>query len=101
MKKSFKSHFRFNNKIKHPAYVYSEFKNEYKYIGLTHSPITTKIGNIKLFKNPNPADTRDSYIRPFSTHDKKINFNSNLKKGYKLNKKDLEKIKSVKKKYIK
>jgi len=65
-KKRFKSHFRFGKKILnngHPTYIYAKVDNEYKFIGLTHAPVTKGIKNIKLDKNPNPKDEKISYAR--------------------------------------
>lgn len=87
---------RRGKKIKnHPAYIYARDGNTYKFIGITHAPITQGVRNIKLLKNPNPNDSRDSYARPFSDQDKIHNFGRRLK-GWKIDpadKKTLDKIK--------
>lgn len=73
-KKGFKPHFRRHKKNGHPAYIYSAFGNEFKYVGITHAKYTDGKRNRKLKYNPNLKDTRQSYARPFSTHDLKKNF---------------------------
>lgn len=61
-----KSEFRKNKDTRHPAYIYARIGNEFKFIGLTHSPITDNVKNIKLEKNPNPNDSSVAYFRPKS-----------------------------------
>ena len=68
MKKKFKKHFRINHSKEsagHPSYAIRKVGNSFDSIGLTHSPVTDNKKNIKLRKNPNPRDSRISYIRPF------------------------------------
>ena len=45
----------------HPAYVFFEKGNIYIYVSLTHSKEVQTTLLIKLRKNPNPKDERDSY----------------------------------------
>ena len=48
-------------RIRHPSYVFLERGNIYIYVTITHSD---NIGNgvvVKLRKNPNPNDDRESY----------------------------------------
>lgn len=94
------SEFRINNSKKsngHPAYVFGEKGDSYIYIGLTHSPKTYKVKNYKLSRNPNPKDSKDSYVRPFATLDKKSKF-SKPKKTWSLSKKDKKLMNKIKKK---
>ena len=66
-----KKEFRFHkvkvtgkNKIteeRHPAYVFLEKGNIYIYVSLTHSESIDNVLLVKLRKNPNPKDNRDSY----------------------------------------
>ena len=48
--------------IYHPAYVFLEKGNIYIYVSLTHSSQIKDRIVIKLNKNPNPIDYRDSYV---------------------------------------
>ena len=48
-------------KIRHPSYVFLEKGNIYIYISITHSDSVKNAIVIKLKKNPNPHDQRDSY----------------------------------------
>lgn len=98
-KKKFTPHFRYNYARRHPAFIYDEFNDEYKYIGLTHSPTTYGHNNIKLRGNPNPNDHRASYMRPFSTHQKKRKFAQHKLFGFKLNKTNKKIASKIKKNY--
>lgn len=91
-----KDEFRKNKDNRHPAYIYAKIGNEYKYIGLTHSPITDNVKNIKLDKNPNPKDDRTAYIRPKSEQAKTNKFKKK-EQGWKLINSDKEKINRFKK----
>lgn len=62
----------------HPTYIYAKEGDEFKYIGITHSRIVKGIENIELEKNPNPEDTRPSYIRPNTEKDKQTKFGRKL-----------------------
>ena len=48
-------------KIRHPSYVFLEKGNIYIYVSITHSDNVKNAIVIKLRKNPNPKDERDSY----------------------------------------
>ena len=48
-------------KIRHPSYVFLEKGNIYIYISITHSDSVENAIVIKLRKNPNPHDKRNSY----------------------------------------
>ena len=98
-KKKFNPHFRYNYAIGHPYFIYDEFNDEYKYFGLTHSPTTYGRNNIKLRGNPNPNDPRASYMRPFSTHQKKRKFGRYRLSKYKLNKTNKKIASKIKKNY--
>lgn len=54
----------------HPTFIFKKVRDEFYYVGLTHSEMTKGIKNIKLEVNPNPKDERASYIRNYSTHEK-------------------------------
>lgn len=47
--------------IKHPTYVFLEKGNSYIYVVITHSNKVKDYLVVKLRKNPNPKDKRDSY----------------------------------------
>lgn len=91
-----KNEFRKNKDTRHPAYIYAKVGNDYKFIGLTHSPITDNVKNIKLEKNPNPADKRIAYFRPKSER-AKVNKFKKKENGWSFSKKDKEKINYFKK----
>jgi len=96
-KKRFRSHFRFGKKKLnggHPTYIYAKVNNEYKYIGLTHAPITKGVKNIKLDKNPNPKDKKSSYARNRTFKAPDDNFENKLN-GWKFCNSDKEKIKKI------
>lgn len=48
-------------KFKHPAYIFLEKGNIFIYVTLTHSSYIENYLVIKLRKNPNRADKKDSY----------------------------------------
>ena len=48
-------------KIWHPTYVFLLIGNTYKYVVVTHSKSVKGKMLIKLRKNPNPKDKRESY----------------------------------------
>lgn len=91
-----KDEFRKNKDTRHPAYIYARVGNDYKFIGLTHSPITDNVKNIKLEKNPNPADKKDAYFRPKSEIAKTNKFKKK-ENGWFFSKIDKEKINRYKK----
>ena len=88
--------FRRNKENQHPAYIYAKINGQFKFIGITHSSITEGVENIKLEKNPNPEDKRPAFIRPKAEIKKSSSFKGKLN-GWKLSKKDKEKIKPLKK----
>lgn len=91
-KETKKNEFRRNKNTKHPTYVYAKTGNEYKFLGVTHAEVTQGIRNIKLEKNPNPKDKTTAYVRPKTQKDKVSRFEKK-EKGWKLSKKDKDKIK--------
>ncbi|MCM1306483.1 MAG: hypothetical protein NC037_01030 [Bacteroides sp.] len=78
----------------HPAYIYEKVGDEYKFLGITHAPITRNMKNIPLEQNPNPQDKRPAYIKPKSEQDKKSQFGSR-KKGWRLSKNDRATAKKI------
>ena len=45
-------------------YVFEKKDDKFHYIGITHSPVTQGVRNVKLERNPNPNDHRTAYVRP-------------------------------------
>ncbi len=91
-----KDEFRRNKKTRHPAYIYAKVGNELKYIGITHAEITQGVKNIPLEKNPNPKDTAKAFARPKAEKGKSNEFKAK-EKGWRLSKKDKQKIDKIKK----
>lgn len=58
-----KDEFRYNKANKHPAYIFARIGHDFKYLGITHSPITEGMENIELSVNPNKKDKHKAYIR--------------------------------------
>lgn len=67
-------------RIRHPSYVFLEKGNIYIYISITHSDNIKNSIVIKLRKNPNPEDKRDSYWVAEIKEDTKDRFSKRLKK---------------------
>lgn len=91
-----RNEFRKSKVSGHPAYIYAKIGNDYKFIGLTHSPITQNVKNIKLEKNPNPKDTRVAYFKPIPERQKKSKFKK-PEFGWSFSEKDKKKIDKYKK----
>ena len=62
------------NKMVHPAYVFLEKGNLYIYVTITHSSQIEGKLIVKLCKNPNPYDERDSYFVDEIKYDTKDTF---------------------------
>ena len=78
-------------KIFHPAFIFFEKGNLYVYVTITHS---SKIQNrivLKLMKNPNPHDERDSFWIAEIREDTKERF-TRRQNGWKVSSIDIEKI---------
>lgn len=100
---TYRNHFRSNNSKKvrgHPTYIYKRVGDKYFFIGITHSEITDGVRNIKLDKNPNPLDTKESFVRPFSSEEEIDKFGSKKKK-WRLSKGDRKKLRKIKKNHKK
>lgn len=82
-----KNEFRKNKDTGHPSYIYQKVGRRYVYIGLTHSPITNDVKNIKLEQNPNPKDNKDAYFRPKAAEASANRFKKK-EQGWKLTKAD-------------
>ena len=81
----------------HPTYIYAQEGKEYKFIGITHSPITDEMDNIPLDKNPEPNNQTKAYIRPKPGKAHRSSFGSKLK-GWFFGESDKKKVEEVKKK---
>ena len=88
------SQFRFNRRRKHPSYVFNEKDNKYQSLIITHSPVTRKKNNIRLYKNPNNNDSSTSYIVPKIVSDNKSSYNKPYK-NWNFDKNDKRKIKRL------
>lgn len=95
-KKQPRNEFREHKKSGHPTYIYEKVGDEYKFLGITHAPITRGMKNIPLEQNPDPTDKEKAYIKQKSEKDKTSQFKER-KKGWKFSKSDREKINKLKK----
>ena len=84
-------------KIRHPAYVFLEKGNAYIYISITHSSSVENKIVIKLRKNPNPKDDKDSYWVVDVKEDTKDTFGKR-QRGWLMDEKDDEEIREEYKK---
>ena len=84
-------------KIRHPTYVFLEKGNIYVYVSITHSSEIKGTILIKLRKNPNPKDKRESYWVAKIKNDRKDTFGKR-EKNWKINPQDDEDIRNLKKK---
>ena len=86
------------NAIKeHPTFVFLQNGDIYIYVQLTHSKRIKGKVLIKLKKNPNPLDIRDSYYIEEICKDKMTNFGRN-RKNWKIAKSDETRIRALVKK---
>lgn len=95
--KRFQPHFRkaYNGKFTgHPQYVYGEDGMRYKILGLTSSPITNGVYNVRLKENPEPHNSAPSYVRPNPDKEKKGAFGERLK-GWKFSSEDKKTVKNI------
>ena len=84
-------------KIKHPTYIFLEKGNVYVYICITHSEKVKNTILIKLRRNPNPKDDRDSYRTTTAKEDTKDRF-GRRKKNWKMDPDDDKEIRDEYKK---
>ena len=82
---------------KHPAYVFFQNGNLYIYVQLTHSKRIKGKVLIKMKKNPNPSDNRDSYYIEEVYEDDKSRFGKKKNKWV-IDEKDEKKIREYKEK---
>ncbi len=95
-KNSYKNEFRKNKVSGHPAYICQKIGKEYKYIGITHSPITRNVKNIPLSKSPNPNDKKTTYVKP-QVEKLKTNKFRDIEKGWAFSEKDKKIISRLRK----
>lgn len=89
-----KNEFRYNNKTKHPNYIFEEKGNRYHAIGITHSEYTFGRKNMKLKQNPKKFDTSIAYIRNGIINERKQNFSANPIKNMSFSSADFKLVKS-------
>ncbi len=97
MKKRFQPHFRKFKNAKftgHPQYVYDDIGKEYKVLGITSSPKTNGVANIKLERNPEPKNTKTAYVRVNPDKVEKGVRNEQLK-GWKFSDNDKKKVRNI------
>ena len=80
--------------IGHPAYIFLQKGNVYVYVSITHSNRVNDYLLIKLKRNPNPKDDRDSYIVVDIKEDTKDQFGG-LHKSWSLDPEDDELIRRL------
>ena len=83
--------------IRHPAYVFLEKDDMYVYVPITHSQKVQNLIVIKLRKNPNPNDERNSYVVIDIKEDPKHSFGDKLK-GWSIDPEDEKEIREEYKK---
>ena len=93
MKKPFKTHFRFNNKRKHHAYIVDEKNDKYDNVLLSSKESDKGKKNIPLNKNPNPRSNVKSYLINKLYSDEKYFFDKKEHKDWSFDPSDLNKIK--------
>ena len=84
---------RKKKKERHPHIIIYANRVLFKALKLTHSSKSGKRNNIKLKKNPNSLDKRDSYASKRIIEDFKFRF-SKAFKNYSLSNEDIEQLKS-------
>ena len=81
----------------HPTYIFAQQGDDYIFLGITHSNVTNGVRNIKLKKNPNPKENRDSYVRPKAEKHNKASFGKKLQ-GWRFSDGDKETVRKLTKK---
>lgn len=101
--KRFQPHFRKfkNGKFTgHPQYVYGEDGKRYNVLGITSSPKTNGVSNVKLEKNPEPKNNKTAYVRTKPDKVDKGVRNDKLK-GWKFTERDKKTVRGIIDKYDK
>ena len=81
----------------HPTFIFLQNGDIYIYVQLTHSKRIKGKVLIKLKKNPNPLDIRDSYYIEEICKDKMDNFGK-IRRSWRMDQKDEETIRKLIKK---
>ena len=95
--KRFQPHFRKFKNAKftgHPQYVYDEQGREYKVLGITSSPVTNGVLNVKLERNPEPNNSKTTYVRSKPDKVSKGVRNEKLN-GWKFSENDKKKVRTI------
>lgn len=95
--KRFQPHFRkaYNGKFTgHPQYVYDDMGKEYKVLGITSSPKTNGVINVKLERNPEPNNPKTAYVRTKPDKENKGSFGQRLK-GWTFSENDKKKVRNI------
>ncbi len=92
-----RNEFRKYKKSGHPAYIYAQIGDDFMFLGITHSPITRGIKNIKLDENPNINDDSVAYIKNNPQRDRQNQFDKE-KLPFKLSEQDKKKVDKIIKK---
>ena len=77
-------------KLRHPAYVFLKQGNTYIYVSITHSKHVDNVFLVKLRKNPNPLDKRESFRTKEIKQDTKDRFGKKNKDWFMDSSDDLE-----------
>lgn len=88
-----KNEFRFNRKINHNTYVFSDDGKRYKAVGITHSDKTFGKKNMPLNDNPQKGKKEKAYIRNGVISDTYSHFDK-PKKNFSFSNEDFPKVKS-------
>ena len=82
---------RKRKKSKHPQVIVEASRTKFKSMTLTHSKGKRRTKNIRLIKNPNSLDRRDSYVSKRVIEDFKFNF-SKAFNNYQLSNEDIDRL---------
>lgn len=83
---------------RHPAYIFRQSKNRYRYLLFTTQPHTNGVDNISLKKNINPMDTRVSHVRDGYFEDDRRKFDPVTDRKFEIHDSDRETIRGLRNK---
>ena len=95
--RGFQPHFRkaYNGRFTgHPQYVYDDDGRRYKVLGITSSPKTNGVLNVRLERNPEPNNSKPAYVRTKTESENKGAFGERLK-GWTFSEKDKKKVREI------
>lgn len=95
-KRQSRNEFRKHKPSGHPTYIYEKVGNKYRFLGITHGPVTRGMKNIKLEHSPDPDDEKDTYVKPIAETDRSNRFGE-VKRGWKLSDNDQREVEKIKK----